>query len=282
MVLDLHEQRFYSGSQAGKIMILERHLLEPFTADNIPPFPCPTCGASLVKREKGLNCNQSSEARVHYEIDCDYESCFGIFVLRLLCSQTSCKESVDCVGNYCVNQDERPTGEPYWTNVLTPLFFNPTILIFSLPKHFPEPIRKPLLESFSLFWSNPSASGNSLRIALEALMDNQRVNKSARNKAGKRFHRKLHDRIVEFAGKNSDIGDKLLALKWLGNSGSHEKGLKPEDLVTGLKLMEYAIEELFEKRSRNLAATAKRINRRKGPVSNIRSRAARSARSGLR
>lgn len=132
----------------------------------------------------------------------------------------------------------------------------------------PEKINKPLLEAFSLFWSNPSASGNSLRIALEALMDNQRVRKSERGKSGERRLLKLHPRIIEFAKTHSEIGDKLLALKWLGNWGSHQRGLKPEDLITGFKLMEYAVEELFEKRSQNLAAVARRINKRKGPVSN--------------
>jgi hypothetical protein len=110
-------------------------------------------------------------------------------------------------------------------------------------------------------------------------MDSQGINKSARDKAGKRYMRKLHFRVEEFAKKRPDIGNKLLALKWLGNSGSHNEGLNHRDLITGFKLMQYAIEELFEKRSRNLEATAKKINRRKGPIPPIRSK--RSARHHL-
>jgi hypothetical protein len=161
--------------------------------------------------------------------------------------------------------DEHPNREPYTARVLTPLFFTPTILIFPLPVKLPEGIKKPLLEAFSLYWSNPGASGNSLRIAVEALMDNQRVRKSERL-SGKRRLRQLHHRIEEFAKTKPEIGQKLLAIKWLGNSGSHLGGLKPEHVVTGFKLMESAILRLFDRQSQHLTSIAKKIIQRKGPV----------------
>lgn len=246
--------------------MIQACLLERFKGHEIPPFPCPTCGGSLVTREKGAVFDQSRESREEYELTRCSALEEGTFALRLVCPHSACKEGVICIGKYSVEQDEYPNGEPFMAQLLTPLFFYPAIYLFSLPKPFPERIKKPLLESFSLYWSNPSASGNALRIALEALIDHQGVNKWEKSASGKRFMRKLHARVVEFATQKPDIGEKLLALKWLGNSGSHFSGLKQKDVVTGFELFEYVIDELFVRKRHRLAKTAKRIIRRKGPV----------------
>lgn len=219
-----------------------------------------------MKRDKGFEADISRDAREVYDLTFDPENTEGTFTLRLVCSQHSCKEAVNCVGKFWRSRDEYPHGEPYVVEVLTPLFFYPSIHIFGLPKQLPEPIKSPLFDAFSSFWSNPSGAGNSLRISLEAMMDSQGIKKYERDKNGRRHWRKLHHRVEDFAKKRPDIGNKILALKWLGNSGSHPEGLNHGDLITGFKLMQYAIEELFEKRSRNLEATANKINRRKGPI----------------
>jgi hypothetical protein len=212
-------------------MIEETHLLEPFKGYAPPPFPCPVCGASLVRRGNEITADESNASRQEFDPNFTDELRYGVFSLRLVCSNSLC---------------------------------TPTIHIFKLPTSLPKKIKKPLLEAFSLYWSNPGASGNSLRIAVEALMDNQCVRKRDRDKSLRSF--RLHEKITEFARTNQDIGDKLLAVKWLGNSGSHLTGLKPEQVVTGFNLMQYAVEELFEKRRQRLTNVAKRINLRKGPV----------------
>jgi hypothetical protein len=265
-------------------MIDQEYLLFGFYEGEVPPFPCPTCRASLVMREKGITYHQSRLSREDYEQTRNPETECGTFTLHLVCSHGGCKEAVNCIGKYALVQDARLTGESFIGRLITPLFFNPTIQLFGLPPSIPDQIRKPLLDSFSLFWSNPHAAANSLRIAVEALMEHQRINKSARSKSGKRHMRNLHERIEEFAIRKPEIGDKLLAIKWLGNSGSHQSGalkpediwndpsgsrrggLKPQDLISGFKLLQYAVEELFEKRRHKLTRLAKKINRRKGPV----------------
>ena len=238
--------------------------MEPFKGYAPPPFPCPVCGASLVRRGNEITADESNASRQEFDPNFTDELRYGVFSLRLVCSNSLCRESVICTGNFNNERDEQADGTPFLARLLTPLFFTPTIHIFKLPTSLPKKIKKPLLEAFSLYWSNPGASGNSLRIAVEALMDNQCVRKRDRDKSLRSF--RLHEKITEFARTNQDIGDKLLAVKWLGNSGSHLTGLKPEQVVTGFNLMQYAVEELFEKRRQRLTNVAKRINLRKGPV----------------
>jgi hypothetical protein len=147
---------------------------------------------------------------------------------------------------------------------LDPLFFYPTVPIFQIPADVPAEIAEQLRQSFSLFWSNPNAAANSLRVAVEAMMDFRHVRKTTVNANGKRVHLTLHSRIVEFKNSKADLGEKLMAIKWLGNSGSHLTGISKKRLYDGYRLVHYVIEEMFEDKKRNLDKLAKTIIRRKG------------------
>jgi hypothetical protein len=97
-----------------------------------------------------------------------------------------------------------------------------------------------------------------LRIALEALMDYRGIKK----------HCTLHTRIDLFKSKypkQAALADKLLAIKWIGNGGSHLSGLKHKHMVTAYKLTEHVLDELFNKTTEKLAKTASVINKTKKP-----------------
>ncbi|MCC6246009.1 MAG: DUF4145 domain-containing protein [Gemmatimonadaceae bacterium] len=121
--------------------------------------------------------------------------------------------------------------------------------------------------SFSLYWSDAKACGNAIRCAVEELLTAQRVNKSAgKPKPGK--HRQmlsLHKRIELFAKAKPDLGDKLLAIKWIGNAGSHVDPLKKDDLLDAYEIMAFVLDELYVQRSVHVGALVRAINRNKGP-----------------
>lgn len=243
-----------------------RRLTEEFRKREIPPFPCPKCGTHLIAREKQPQLDQSSESEFHCDNEGDPSMYEGVFTLRLVCSNSDCEESVVCVGSFSTSQVEGRFGEPTYPSFLAVKFFTPTVHLFPLSSAIPKKVKGPLVDSFSTFWANPSAAGNSLRISIEALMDWRRVKKRFRDKKGKEREYKLHDRIEMFRATAPHLGDKLLAVKWLGNSGSHITGLKREDVIKGYEMYSYVLEELFDKRTETLTKLAKKINRRKGPV----------------
>ena len=63
----------------------------------------------------------------------------------------------------------------------------------------------------------------------------------------------------------------MKAVKWLGNSGSHNLSdscgsLTRSDVFDGFDLFQYVLDELYAKSSIRLKKLAKEINRRKGPA----------------
>ena len=72
----------------------------------------------------------------------------------------------------------------------------------------------------------------------------------------------LHARIEEFAKRDAVIGAQLMALKWLGNTGSHEGSVTKDDLLGAFEIMEHALVELIDRRSEKVAALAKQLAHR--------------------
>lgn len=82
---------------------------------------------------------------------------------------------------------------------------------------------------------------------------------------------KLHDRIVAYQEKDKEIGDSFMAIKMVGNLGSHEVHVQNRDTIFDVyDLYEDALSEVFGKRSKKmtklkaeLIATRGRGRRRK-------------------
>lgn len=246
-------------------MIKPEYLLKDYTLEDFPSFPCPRCDSTLQPIPKTFSHEQSAESRIWQESgEGDLEHIVGVFSLRLHCSSAKCGEQVFCLGKFHLTQVASNSGGIGVVPELRPKFFIPPIPIFRIHPKIDDPnsknqIADPLWDSFSLFWTSPSAAGNALRIALEALMDYRGIKKGLT----------LHARIEEFKKKNpklADIGDKLLAVKWIGNGGSHLAGLDRKHMVTAYHLMEHVIDELFNNTSEKLKKAAKVINKTKKPI----------------
>jgi hypothetical protein len=96
-------------------------------------------------------------------------------------------------------------------------------------------------------------------------MDVKKIKKWGMDKNRKKVPMTLHSRLELFKLKNPDLGDKLIAIKWLGNSGSHNSVLKASDVINGYALFEHVIREIFENHSEGLKKLTRRIIKKKGP-----------------
>ena len=93
-------------------------------------------------------------------------------------------------------------------------------------------------------------------------MDSYKVKKYTASR-GRRISISLHDRIKLFP--NVEVKDILLAIKWIGNSGSHSKSkLETIDIIETYKLYEFSLQKLFNNEEKVIKSIAKQINERKG------------------
>lgn len=76
----------------------------------------------------------------------------------------------------------------------------------------------------------------------------------------------LHKRIKELETTDPVNAEILLAVKWLGNSGSHAGGLKRDDVLDAFDMVELVLVNLYDKTSADIMAKVKAINTHKGPV----------------
>jgi len=101
-----------------------------------------------------------------------------------------------------------------------PKFFEPHLVLLVIPTKCPESISAPLQESFRLFFASPGAASNHVRIAIEELLTDLKVRRFNVS-GGKRSFISLHQRITLLPAKYATLKDMILAIKWLGNAGSH-------------------------------------------------------------
>jgi hypothetical protein len=234
------------------------------TQRNAPAWPCPTCRKgtlnlvpkSLIHKETV----ESSRAQGHPAWDPDWTR--YTFTAWVRCGHAACNEEFAVSGTGGIGPEyhagEGTTWEPYFT----PKFSWPTLDIFDLPAKCPDEVKAQLRAGFALFWSDPPATASRVRVALERLMDHVGVAKRRRDKTGKFLDLTLHSRIELFQKGEAAIGSQLMALKWLGNTGSHDGTVTHEELLDAFEILEHALAELIDRRSAKVAALARMMSKK--------------------
>lgn len=247
-------------------MSFDRKLFKAhFSKGLLPDWPCPVCGKGVLEGLKGSfeRVETSESAAAHTIRDWEPEWISYIYTSQFSCSSARCKAIVFNVGtggveSYVDYSNEQGYAQEY-SDYFQPTFFLPHLKIFNVPKETPEDITSSVFNSFELFFSNPSASANQIRIALEQLLDSLKVKKYALSK-GKRHIIPLHGRIGLIPKKFSDFQDAMYAIKWLGNDGSHPKQITLDDVMDVYEILEYLLEEIFGKKSEKTKNLVKKIN----------------------
>lgn len=192
----------------------------------------------------------------------------SVFTAWAQCSNKKCGETFALSGSGQVEWNIGPEGEDVVAEQFEPLFCTPMPDIIEMPAKCPSDIHRELRLAFTLFWSSPAASAGRLRVVIEKLMDLVGVPTQMPNKKGKVADLTLHARLELYGKKNPGAGKSLMALKWIGNTGSHDSTVSREDLLDSLELIEHVLGEIVGERSKRMASIAKKLtdkHRRKGP-----------------
>jgi hypothetical protein len=248
------------------------HFRERFSS--FPAWNCPHCENGFLKElPKGRSVTEPIYSKSQRSEDWwEPDHTIARFAAEMRCTNSTCGECVFVTGHSTIDyygQDEE--GE-HWEEIFEPRAAYPAIPVFRLMEEWPDAVITELRRSFAHIWNDPGAAANRLRTAVECLLDGLRVKKTTLTTKGgvtRRSKLKLHDRIVAFRAMKPDAADLLLAVKWLGNAGSHADlaGLTRDHVLDGMEIMEHVLHLLFDKTGQAVTQLAKSINKKKGPVS---------------
>lgn len=235
-----------------------------------PRWPCPTCGTGVLALDpRSVAVLESRRSRLDRSRDDWFEDYIDErFIAALHCKNQACREAVVVSGSTVHEQEEDEEGYT-WNRYLRPHFFLPAPRLISVPDGSPAPLRADIDAAFSLYWSDPPSCANRLRSALEQLLTILKAKRfsKATGQRRRRWRLSLHQRITLFQSRDTELGTAMLAVKWLGNEGSHPGSLKRSDLLDAFELLEYLLEAVFVGSRKRIAQIAREVNRRKGPRS---------------
>ncbi|MCK4738519.1 MAG: DUF4145 domain-containing protein [Deltaproteobacteria bacterium] len=243
-----------------------------FTQSDVLSWQCPTCSKSLLEiRKDSFKSEQTGTSRKYYDEVADWDPEWTRYVYSCLldCTNRACNEVVASSGVGGVGIapvfKQRVLQDIEYDDFFTPKYFSPHLKIFDFSSATPKEISVELETSFELFFCDPPSAANHVRIAIENLLTHLGIKRfNIENKKYKPVV--LHNRIELLPSKYGHLKDLFLAMKWLGNAGSHSgKTLTTDDVLDSYEIMEEVLRELFEKKQKKIKTLAKKINKKKGP-----------------
>ncbi|MFX0593308.1 DUF4145 domain-containing protein [Melissospora conviva] len=242
----------------------------------LPHIFCPTCSRGHLEKSTDFTTQLSGQSlrEREYAEDWDPDWIRGVFVGILTCSLTHCSERVAIVGDYeVVYMDTRSdASQEYapWVSRYRLRFARPAPLIVNCPPRTPPTVQNAAMAAATVIWTDPAGAAGRLRVAVEELMTAQRISRSKlENKKGggqRRVPRTAHERIKEFELIKPDVAGVLMAVKWIGNSGSHKSGLSVQDVLDGAQMLSLALRLLYDPSDAELLRRAALVNRHRGPA----------------
>lgn len=178
----------------------------------------------------------------------------GSFTGVLRCPAKGCGEDVLLVGDMKVDfaVDRRVQYEDFYQLK----FALPALHLVSIPERCPESVGLQLKQASAVLWSDPGAAATRLRFAIEELMTAQGI------PGGAGQANSLDNRIRAFKATHPAAVESLLAVKWIGNQGTHTASLTVSDVLDDVELLEHALNQIYV--HPQLDARAQQVNDQRG------------------
>lgn len=239
------------------------------TKAGAPPWICPTCAAAMLRLDNdSLKFSMTGESFQSSDQDWfDAQHVVYRFTALLRCANESCKEAVVVAGRGELEEhpDDRMESLVY-EETFFPQYFNPSPALISIPSRCPDAVQVQLHSAFIASWSDFASSANRIRVAAEQLLDAMRIPKTITTSNGTRRSISLHKRIESMPVRYTTVRDSLLAIKWLGNSGSHEAELSQDAVYDALDIFETVLTEIYSEHPRRIKRLVATVNKRRGPL----------------
>lgn len=234
------------------------------------PFNCPQCNRNtLFLRPENWLVSQTVASQIEMDKDyADYNDIEYVFHTIYECCNPSCKEKVFVTGKGFVDLEPDFNNDEYdsnWVDLFVPRMIQPIVSFFEIPSKTPKKVAFSVKEAFDVVFHSTDFASNKMRTALEYLLTCNGI--ELKDKKG--GYLKLHTRIEKIPENNIlyKFAEDLLAIKWIGNAGSHgdkEEKITLDIIMSEFLIMKNILEELYGKHN-ELRATIKQINSLKRP-----------------
>jgi hypothetical protein len=221
---------------------IDRHLWQPTFDEGLPNWPCPTCGRGTL--------HVSEETK--YEFDrgacvnaIEQAVRVSTYPARFMCTSV-CSNAKEC-GEIAII-----SGNLHEPNIYVPLMINPPLRPIFLPQSVPTVVSDAILSASMLYWSSLSASANMIRRATEGLIRHRLGMSEIEDGASMSRGPSLHQLIKRFSKNDRPNGRLLMAVKWIGNSGSHIGNIPRDDVLDAFDMLEMVAENIYSDRISNL------------------------------
>lgn len=247
-----------------------RAIAEGLPGDHLedwPHIPCPTCarGGLLPVHDSFVAEEAETSKTLEHHEGWDPDWIHGGFHGVLACSKKTC-DRVRVIGEMNVGYTARRSDQPYEAH-WTPTLFLPALPLLENRKLCPPEVGERVDAAAKILWLDPSAAANRVRTAVEALMDDRGVIRKKPNREGRVVALNLDARIATYKKalpQHTDAADLLLAVKWIGNVGSHEDVLRVPDVLEGVEFLDDALSLIYGAPSDDVRKRAAEVTARRG------------------
>ena len=154
-----------------------------------------------------------------------------------------------------------PNGdwEPTLYALYTPLAFAEAPPVIRVCEGCPESVSAELDRSFALYWMDRRSCATAIRSAVELLLDERSIPRKVERKPERYSRLPLHDRIVRFRENDPEPAKLLLAIKVIGNVGTHGEDIAFNDLLTGYEILDHVIDLIYSGRAARISGLADEV-----------------------
>ena len=220
--------------------------------------------SSLPDEEDRASTKQNRHTNDHLP---ENELC--IFHMKMECTHPKCGEPVFVVGKGAVEESQVLDDEGNWDDVYltwyTPEYFIPHLKFFRIPDETPYEVKRCINASFNLFFVGSGSALNEIRNAIEFLMDALKVPRVGPNEEDppEEVRWDLDKRVGKLSGEHRKYKQHLLAIKNLGNWGSHAVETTRQDVLNAYEVLHFVLDGIYEQREQQVTDLAQRIKKDK-------------------
>lgn len=224
------------------------------TVDLCPNWACIFCSKGEVFLDAASFLKEATaDARAAQKHD-DFEHEWTEYTFMALsrCNNVECGQMYAIAGKGSVECERIADNKFEYVDSFEIKHVHPSPHLISIPKKTPEAIRNELLASFALYWLDGASCAGRIRLAIECLMDELNVPAA----------KTLNKRLDKYKEQELDKAEKLIAVKWFGNTAIHQGQVQHKDVLAAYSVIEYVLEEIYDDKEKVINKNVAMLNKR--------------------